>query len=165
MIIATIILRVKSGDHAEPPVYLLRFSTCIYNAYTTLGPFMKSITRHVGVFVISIILYSSAGGLEAQPSTEPAIPPRPRLTLTAEQEYIIREIVSNEKVTREKVATETVGDSIPENVKLHPLPAEVEQKVPQTRAHEYFVEDDDTIVLVSPSDRRIADVLKKKSGG
>jgi hypothetical protein len=124
---------------------------------------MKLITRHLGVFVISIILCSSAVRLEAQRSTEPAIPPRPRLTLTAEQEYIIREIIRNEKVTKEKVATETVGDSVPQDVKLYPLPAEVEQKVPQTQAHEFFVEDDDTIVLVSPSDRRFADVLKKKS--
>lgn len=124
---------------------------------------MKSITGHVGAFVILTMLCSSAVRLEAQPSTEPAIPPRPRLTLTAEQEYIIREIIKNEKVTKEKVATETVGDSVPENVKLYPLPPEVEQKVPETQAHEFFVEDDDTIVLVSPSDRRIADVLKKKS--
>ena len=67
------------------------------------------------------------------------------------------------KVAKEKSATETVGDSVPENVKLYPLPLEIEQKVPQAQSHEFFVEDDDTIILVSPSDRRIADVLKKKS--
>jgi hypothetical protein len=87
---------------------------------------MKSITGHVGAFVILTMLCLSAVRLEAQPSTEPAIPPRPRLTLTAEQEYIIREIIKNEKVTKEKVPTETVGDSVPENVKLYPLPPEVE---------------------------------------
>jgi hypothetical protein len=38
------------------------------------------------------------------------------------------------------------------------------QKVPKARAHQFFVKDDDTVVLVSPSDRRVADVIKKKSG-
>jgi hypothetical protein len=110
-----------------------------------------------------ITLCSSTVGVQAQPSTEPGVPPRPRLTLTAEQEYTIREIIKDVKVAKEKSATETVGDSVPENVKLYPLPLEIEQKVPQAQSHEFFVEDDDTIIIVSPSDRRIADVLKKKS--
>jgi hypothetical protein len=128
-----------------------------------LGPFMKLTTRLVGAFITLITLCSSTVGVQAQPSTEPAVPPRPLLTLTAEQEYTIREIIKDVKVVKEKSATETVGDSVPENVKLYPLPLEIERKVPQAQSHEFFVEDDDTIILVSPSDRRIVDVLKKKS--
>ena len=124
---------------------------------------MKLTTRLVGAFIMLITLCSSSVGVQAQPSTEPAVPPRPRLTLTAEQEYSIREIIKDVKVAKQKSATETVGDSVPENVKLYPLPLEIEQKVPQAQSHEFFVEDDDTIIVVSPSDRRIADVLKKKS--
>jgi hypothetical protein len=41
------------------------------------------------------------------------------------------------------------------NVKLYPLPSEIVEKVPQARSHKFFVKDDDTIILVSPSDRRI----------
>jgi hypothetical protein len=125
---------------------------------------MKLATRLVGAFIMLITLCSCTVGVQAQPSTEPAVSPRPRLTLTAEQEYTIREILKDVKVAKEKSATESVGDSVPQNVKLYPLPPEVEQKVPQAQSHEFFVEDDDTIILVSPSDRRIADVLKKKSG-
>jgi hypothetical protein len=99
----------------------------------------------------------------SQPNTEPAVGPKPRLTLTAEQEYTIREIIKDIKVPKEKSTTETVGDSVPANVRLYPLPPEVEQKVPQAKSHEFFLEENDTIVLVSPSDRRIANVLKKKS--
>ena len=58
---------------------------------------------------------------------------------------------------------EGVGDLVPDNVKLTPLPGEISQKVPQAKSHMFFVMDDDTIVLVSPSDRRVADILKKKS--
>jgi hypothetical protein len=32
----------------------------------------------------------------------------------------------------------------------------------KAKAHQFFVKDDDTVVLVSPSDRRVADVIKKK---
>ena len=111
-----------------------------------------------------VALCSSAVAVRAQPTTPPVIAPAPRLTLTAEQEYVIREIILKDvNVPKENSASETIGDSVPENVTLYPLPLEIEQKVPKAKSHKFFVRDDDTIILVSPSDRRIADVLKKKS--
>jgi hypothetical protein len=99
----------------------------------------------------------------AQGTAPPAVAPAPRLTLTAEQEYIIREIVLKDlNVPKEDSAPETVGDVVPDDVKLHPLPPDVIQKVPQARSHSFYVKDDE-IILVSPSDRRVADVIKKKS--
>jgi hypothetical protein len=126
---------------------------------------MKFTTLLVAVSVAMLIaLCSSAVGVRAQPTTPPVIAPAPRLTLTAEQEYVIREIILKEvNVPKEKSDSETIGDSVPENVKLYPLPSEIEQKVPKAQSHKFFVKDDDTIILVSPSDRRIADVLKRKS--
>ena len=131
---------------------------------------MKLLLRKIGILLVGasitvpIVLLSFATAVQAQPTTPPAIAPKPRLTLTAEQEYIIREVVLNDvNVPKEKSASETVGDSVPDNVKLYPLPSEILEKVPQARSHKFFVKDDDTIILVSPSDRRIADVLKKKT--
>jgi hypothetical protein len=92
----------------------------------------------------------------------PAVAPAPRLTLTAEQEYIIREIIfKDSNAQKENAAPDTVGDVVPDSVKLYPLPPEVTQKVPQARSHMFFVKDDE-IILVSSSDRRVADVIKKK---
>ena len=89
--------------------------------------------------------------------------PAPRLTLTAEQEYIIRGIIlKDSNVQKENTAPETVGDVVPDDVKLYPLPQDVLQKVPQARSHVFFVKDDE-VILVSSSDRRVADVIKKKS--
>ena len=106
----------------------------------------------------------AAHAQQAQPTSPPAIAPAPRLKLTAEQEYIIREIILKDlNVPKERSVSETVGDIVPENVKLYPLPSEIIQKVPGAQSHQFVVKDDDTIVLVSPSDRRIADVIKKKS--
>jgi hypothetical protein len=125
---------------------------------------LKFTTLHVAVSVATLMALCSSGAVVlGQPTTPPAIAPAPRLTLTAEQEYIIREILKDVNVSKEKSAPETVGDSVPENVKLYALPSVVEQKVPKAQSHKFFIRDDDTIVLVSPSDRRIADVLKKKS--
>ena len=110
-----------------------------------------------------ITLCASGENVQAQTNAPPAVAPAPRLTLTAEQEYIIREIVFKDmSVQKENSAPETVGDAVPENIKLYPLPPEVIQKVPQARSHMFFVREDE-IVLVSSSDRRIADVIKKKS--
>jgi Protein of unknown function (DUF1236) len=118
----------------------------------------------VGALITFLIALCSSGvGVQAQPTTPPAIPQPPRLTLTAEQEYIIREIILKDvNVPKEKSASETIGDSVPETVKLYSLPSEIVEKVPQAQSHKFFVKDD-TVILVSPSDRRIADVIKKKS--
>ena len=108
-------------------------------------------------------LCASSVNVQAQTNPPPAVAPAPRLTLTAEQEYIIREIVLKDlDVQKEDSAPETIGDVVPDDVKLHPLPPYVTQKVPQARSHSFFVKDDE-IILVSPSDRRVADVIKKKS--
>jgi hypothetical protein len=109
-----------------------------------------------------IALWASGENVQAQANAPPAVAPAPRLTLTAEQEYIIREILKDSNVQRENSAPETIGDVVPDDIKLYPLPAEVMQKVPQARSHMFFVKDDE-FILVSSSDRRVADVIKKKS--
>ena len=110
-----------------------------------------------------IVLCGSGENLRAQTNAPPVVAPTPRLKLTAEQEYIIREILlKDSNVQKEHSAPETVGDAVPDDVKLYPLPPEVIQKVPQARSHMFFVKSDE-VILVSPSDRRVADVIKKKS--
>jgi hypothetical protein len=110
----------------------LRFSTVLVTAAVLVAP---------------IAFSACPGTVQAQgtsPPPTPAVTPPPRLTLTAEQEYIIREIVFKDmSVQKENSAPETVGDSVPENIKLYPLPPEVIQKVPQARSHMFFVRDDE----------------------
>src|SRR5215469_4520898 len=60
-------------------------------------------------------------------------------------------------------APDTIGDVVPQNIKLYPLPPQVVQKVPKAQAYQFLVKDDNTVILVSSSDRRVADVIKKKS--
>ena len=83
------------------------------------------------------------------------------INLTQEQRFIIRENVKDLKLTKAQAsATETIGDRVPDNIELHPMPPEIANKVPQAKSHSFFVKDgDNAIVLVSPSDRRVADVI------
>jgi hypothetical protein len=135
----------------------------------TFLPLRRS-TRPLRASFLAIVAASGLTALcafsenvQAQGAAPPAVAPAPRLTLTAEQEYIIREIVLKDlNVPKENSAPETVGDVVPDDVKLHPLPPDVIQKVPQARSHSFYVKDDE-IILVSPSDRRVANVIKKKS--
>ena len=90
------------------------------------------------------------------------IPTLPRLKLTTQDEYTIREVILTDGgIPKQNSAPENIGDTVPQNIQLRPLPPDVVQKVPKARGHEFFVKDD-AVFLVSPSDRRIADVLRKK---
>jgi len=124
----------------------------------------KKISRSFfgGVTGLLIVLASSAVIAQTRPVTPP-LPPLPRLTLTAQDEYVIREnLLTDTSLPRQRSAPDTIGDVVPQNIKLEPLPPEIVQKVPKAKAYQYFVKDDETVVLVSPSDRRVADVIKKK---
>jgi hypothetical protein len=125
--------------------------------------------RYPRVFLISAVLsigvtMSSPHELvRAEELNKPAIPPEPRtINLTQEQRFTIRENVKDLGLPKaRKDAPETVGDSVPQNIELHPLPPEVATKVPQARSHSFFIkESDNAIVLVSPNDRRVADVIR-----
>jgi hypothetical protein len=124
----------------------------------------KTISRFFGgVTGLLIVLGSSTVIAQTQPATPPPLPPLPRLTLTAQDEYVIREnLLKDTSLPRQRSGPDTIGAVVPQNIKLDPLPPEIAQKVPKAKAHQFFVKDDDTVVLVSPSDRRVADVIKKK---
>jgi hypothetical protein len=126
----------------------------------------KTISRLFGVLTsLLIALGPSTVIAQTQQPTTPQLPPLPRLTLTAQDEYVIREnLLKDRDVPRQESGPDAIGDVVPQNIKLQPLPAEITQKVPKARAHQFFVKNDDTVVLVSPSDRRVADVIKKKPG-
>ena len=113
-------------------------------------------------FSIGAVFSPSQHVLWAQ-ADKPAIAPQPRtINLTQEQRFIIKENVMDLGIAKApKDAPETIGDPVPTNIVLHALPSEVGAKVSQVRSHMFFIKDDNNaIVLVSPTDRRIADVIR-----
>jgi hypothetical protein len=99
--------------------------------------------------------------VEGQSNNEPAVAPAPRtVNLTTEQRFIIKEIVLKDlNVPKARAgAPESIGDPVPLNVELHDMTPELARKVPEAKSHQFYVTAD-AIVLVSRSDRKIADVI------
>jgi hypothetical protein len=112
--------------------------------------------------IAALALFAPFSAVNAQSNTEPAIAPAPRtVNLTAEQRFIIKEIVYKDlKVPKAQPgAPESIGDTVPPDIQLHDMTAELAKSVPAAKSHKFYVTAD-AIVLVSPSDRRVADVIK-----
>jgi hypothetical protein len=110
----------------------------------------------------ALILWAPFSTIQGQSDTEPAVAPAPRtVNLTAEQRFIIKEIVYKDlKVPKAQPgAPEAIGDSVPPDIQLHDMTGDLAKKVPVAKSHKFYVTAD-AIVLVSPSDRRVADVIK-----
>lgn len=111
--------------------------------------------------VASIALFAPMSEVEGQSNNEPAVAPAPRtVNLTTEQRFIIKEIVLKDlNVPKARAgAPESIGDPVPSNVELHDMTPELARKVPEAKSHQFYVTAD-AIVLVSRSDRKIADLI------
>jgi hypothetical protein len=115
--------------------------------------FTAAITLMLGTF-------SAGGSAHSQTSPQQPVASSPKLNLTLEQRHVIREIIKDMKP--QSAAGEIkadVGDKIPADVTAQAMPTQIAQKVPQVKAHEFFVADGQ-IVIVDPKDKRIADIIK-----
>jgi hypothetical protein len=112
---------------------------------------------------VGTIAYSQTPLREAPPQQVPPAlerPVTPKLNLSLEQRFTIREIIKDNKAEGAAVdARAAVGDPVPQGVTTQPMPSDVAQKVPQVKAHRYFLTAQD-IVIVDPKDNRVAEVIK-----
>ncbi len=108
--------------------------------------------------VAVILCCLGAGALAQTPALQPALP-APKLNLTLEQRHVIRELIKDAKPQSSGNLHPSVGDTVPQNVDLKPMPGEVAEKVPQVKTHRFFVADGE-IVIVDPKDSKVADVIK-----
>lgn len=113
------------------------------------------------------LLVASATGLlvsvaiaQTPSQDKDVIPPR-SINLTAEQSYIIKEIVLTE-MRAEQAPPNTeikIGDKVADDIKLQAFPKLAAEKVPQVRTYKFFVTQN-KIVVVSPQDNVVADIIK-----
>jgi hypothetical protein len=111
--------------------------------------------------IVAAMALLCATPARAQTPPNPDVPATTRtVNLTLEQRHVIRELVRELKVDRAaddlKVAA---GDDVPGKVELHPIPALIGQKVPQIKAHRFFVTERQ-IVIVDPQDQRVVEVIE-----
>jgi Protein of unknown function (DUF1236) len=87
----------------------------------------------------------------------------PRLKLTLEQEHVIKEFIKDLKLDPPATAARAeIGDAVPQDTTLRPMPDELGRKVPQIKTHR-FVYTPDRILIVDPKDNRVADVIELKT--
>jgi hypothetical protein len=99
-------------------------------------------------------------GAWAQAPVERTAPVTARVNLSLEQRDTIRELVKELNVT--SAAPETpmaVGDTVPKDVELHPMPTRVGEKVSQVKNHLFFRKGAE-LAIVDPKDDRIVEVIK-----
>jgi len=95
---------------------------------------------------------ASAQALEA--------PVQSKLNLTLQDRYTIKELIKDIRVTPVPGKQDvSIGNAVPNNIKLESMPVEVAAKVPKIKSHLFFVEDN-KIVLVEAKDRKIVDVIE-----
>src|SRR5262249_53685412 len=92
---------------------------------------------HKVLITAAIVLSCISLNIHAQTvAQQPAA--SPKINLTLEQRYIIKEIVKDMKVDPIPAKDLAVGDQIPDNIRLQPMPSEIAQKAPQIKAHRFF---------------------------
>jgi hypothetical protein len=90
----------------------------------------------------------------------PVVSPR-GIKLTAEQTHVIKEIVLKDMRVQPVAANVrvSIGEPVPDSVALQSFPPLIAEKVPEVKAHTFFVKDDQ-VVIVSQKDKTIADIVK-----
>jgi len=104
--------------------------------------------------------WAQAPAPPATPQQRELAPTSPKLNLTLEQRFTIREIIKDNKAAAAPADVQAaVGEPVPSGVTPQPMPSDVAQKVPQVKAHRYFLTAQQ-IVIVDPKDNKVAEVIK-----
>jgi len=118
---------------------------------------MTRVGRRFAIALAAVLGCAGAG--HAQPAN-PEVPAHTRtVKLTLEQRHVIRELIKELKVERapESVGV-SAGDQVPGGVSPRPIPSLIGQKVPQIRAHRFYVTQSQ-IVIVDPQDSTVVEVI------
>jgi Protein of unknown function (DUF1236) len=107
---------------------------------------------------IGTIAHSQTAPQQTPPQEELA--PVSKLNLTLEQRHTIKEFLKDMKADATSADVQAaVGEAVPPSISARPMPMDVAQKVPQVKAHRFFLTPQH-IVIVDPKDNRVVDVIK-----
>jgi Protein of unknown function (DUF1236) len=119
---------------------------------------------------VAIVMLSCAGTIAhsqapqqsplPQPPAQEQLAPSAKINLTLEQRHTIRELIKDNKADAASANVQAaVGEPVPQGISPKPMPAEVAQKVPQVKAHRFFLTTQQ-IVIVDPKDNKVSEVIK-----
>ena len=95
----------------------------------------------------------------AQPLQQDRQGSTPTINLTMEQKHIIKETVKELQI--EGVADNlevTIGEAVPKTVQLHPIPAQLSEKISHIKNHLFFIKGVQ-IVIVDPRENKAVDII------
>lgn len=81
------------------------------------------------------------------------------LNLTAQQKQSIMQSVQSEKGQPAAGFQPRVGTSVPQSMSMHQLPSNVTAQVPAAKGLEYIKLDNNTVLLIDPKDKRVAEII------
>jgi hypothetical protein len=113
------------------------------------------------IVILALMLPWSGTGAHSQtPPPQEQLLPTAKLNLTLEQRHTIKEFIKDMKAdTTSPEVRASVGEPAPQGANPRPMPPEVGSKVPQVKAHRFFVTAEQ-IVIVDPKDNKVAEVIK-----
>jgi uncharacterized protein DUF1236 len=79
-----------------------------------------------------------------------------------EQRHVIKELIKDMKIEPAESTARSVGDNLPQDAALRPVPGDISRKVPQIKTHR-FLYTADRILIVDPKDNRVAEVIELKA--
>jgi hypothetical protein len=113
-----------------------------------------------GLIAAAIVLMLSCitQNIHAQTQTQEPVVASPKLNLTLEQRYIIKEIIKGMEVESVTDKVQALGNRVADNIRLRPIPSDVVQKAPQIKTHRFFVAAKQ-IVIVDPKDNKVVEII------
>lgn len=117
--------------------------------------------RTVCALAIGAVLATAAAAQSPPAPSTPPVAATPSIKLTMDDRHILKEgLLKDTKVKPETAEVDLeVGRTVPPTVQLHPFPEAVASKIPQLKAHRFFVAAA-AIVVVEPTKRAIVEVVK-----
>ena len=95
----------------------------------------------------------------AQPVQQDRQGSTPTINLTMEQKHIIKETVKELKIDGVAVNLEVaIGEAVPKTVQLHPMPAQLSEKISHIKNHLFFLKGAQ-IVIVDPNENKAVDII------
>ena len=81
------------------------------------------------------------------------------LNLTAQQKQSIMQSVQGEKGQPAAGFQPRIGTAVPQSMSMHQLPSSVATQVPAAKNLEYIKLDNNTVLLIDPKDKRVAEII------
>jgi len=111
-----------------------------------MNPSLRGIT-------IGLVLAGSVGVAAAAP-----------LALTPEQQQTIYQSVASEKGQTAPAGFQAkVGEKVPQSLSMHQLPAGATSQVPAAKGYEYAKLANNEVLLISPKDRQVEEIIMPPS--